>query len=145
MHAPRAVVTRLAMSANPRVLVVDDDPGVLQSLRLLLEEDCDVTCVDSPVTALELLSRPTPWDVVVTDFRMPQMTGTEFAQAVKETVRPTPYLLMLTATPQSVTHSVPGAQELVMVLAKPFEPERLLRMVTQVGRLGLIRRGAAAA
>jgi hypothetical protein len=32
-----------------------------------------------------------------------------------------------------------------MVLAKPFEPDRLLRMVTQVGRLGLIRRGAVAA
>jgi hypothetical protein len=30
-----------------------------------------------------------------------------------------------------------------MVLAKPFEPERLLRMVLQIGRLGLNRRKAA--
>jgi CheY-like chemotaxis protein len=75
---------------------------------------------------------------------MPQMTGGEFAQAVKLNVKPTPYLLMLTGTPQSVTHTTPGGQDLVMVLAKPFEPDRLLRMVTQVGRLGLIRRGAVA-
>lgn len=128
----------------PRVLVVDDDPGVLQSLKLLLEDDCEVTCVDSPRTALTLATSQT-FDVIITDFKMPQMTGGEFAHAVKEQVKPAPYILMLTGTPQSVTHTTPGSQDLVMVLAKPFEPDRLLRMVTQVGRLGLIRRGAVAA
>lgn len=130
-------------NSQPRVLVVDDDPGVLRSLKLLLEDDCDVTCAASPVNALTL-ARSSAFDVIITDFKMPQMTGGEFAQAVKEQVSPTPYLLMLTGTPQAVTHQTVGAQELVMVLAKPFEPDRLLRMVTQVGRLGLIRRGAIA-
>ena len=130
-------------TSQPRVLVVDDDPGVLQSLKLLLEDDCEVTCEASPVTALTLAKRGS-FDVIITDFKMPQMTGGEFAQAVKEQVTPVPYLLMLTGTPQSVTHTTVGAQDLVMVLAKPFEPDRLLRMVTQVGRLGLIRRGAIA-
>ncbi|MBM4777382.1 MAG: response regulator [Archangiaceae bacterium] len=130
-------------NSHPRVLVVDDDPGVLQSLKLLLEDDCEVTCEVSPVNALTL-ARSSPFDVIITDFKMPQMTGGEFARAVKEQVSPTPYLLMLTGTPQSVTHQTVGAQDLVMVLAKPFEPDRLLRMVTQVGRLGLIRRGATA-
>ena len=132
-----------APSSSPRVLVVDDDPGVLQSLKLLLEDDCDVTCVENPRVALTLATSRT-FDVIITDFKMPQMTGGEFAQAVKLNVKPTPYLLMLTGTPQSVTHTTPGGQDLVMVLAKPFEPDRLLRMVTQVGRLGLIRRGAVA-
>ncbi|MCU0698815.1 MAG: response regulator [Myxococcaceae bacterium] len=131
-------------SHAPRVLVVDDDPGVLHSLKLLLEDDCDVTCVDSPKTALTLATSQ-PFDVIVTDFKMPHMTGGEFAHAVKEQVKPAPYILMLTGTPQSVTHTTPGGQDLVMVLAKPFEPDRLLRMVTQVGRLGLIRRGVVAA
>lgn len=128
-------------STAPRVLVVDDDPGVLQSLKLLLEEDCDVTCVESPVAALDLATSQT-FDVIVTDFKMPQMTGGEFAHLVKAQVKPVPYILLLTGTPQSVTHQTPGSQDLVMVLAKPFEPDRLLRLVTQVGRLGALRRGA---
>ncbi|MDP1918846.1 MAG: response regulator [Myxococcales bacterium] len=128
-------------TAQPRVLVVDDDPGVLQSLKLLLEDDCEVTCSASPANALSL-ALTNQFDVIVTDFKMPQMTGSEFAQAVKQQVTPVPYMLLLTGTPQSVTHTTPGAQDLVMVLAKPFEPDRLLRIVTQVGRLGLIRRGA---
>ncbi len=128
-------------TAQPRVLVVDDDPGVLQSLKLLLEDDCEVTCVASPANALSL-ALANQFDVIVTDFKMPQMTGSEFAQAVKQQVTPVPYMLLLTGTPQSVTNTTPGAQDLVMVLAKPFEPDRLLRIVTQVGRLGLIRRGA---
>jgi two-component system chemotaxis response regulator CheY len=131
-------------SVQPRVLVVDDDPGVLQSLKLLLEDDCDVTCSASPASALTLATSQ-PFDVIITDFKMPQMTGAEFAQAVKQQVTPVPYILMLTGTPQSVTHTTQGAQDLVMVLAKPFEPDRLLRVVTQVGRLGLIRRGALTA
>ncbi|MDP3232988.1 MAG: response regulator [Myxococcales bacterium] len=128
-------------TAQPRVLVVDDDPGVLQSLKLLLEDDCEVTCSASPTNALSL-ALTNQFDVIVTDYKMPQMTGSEFAQAVKQQVTPVPYMLLLTGTPQSVTHTTPGAQDLVMVLAKPFEPDRLLRIVTQVGRLGLIRRGA---
>jgi CheY-like chemotaxis protein len=131
-------------NAQPRVLVVDDDPGVLQSLKLLLEDDCDVTCAASAANAL-MLATTGPFDVIITDFRMPHMSGSEFAQAVKRQVTPVPYMLMLTGTPQSVTHTTEGAQDLVMVLAKPFEPDRLLRVVTQVGRLGLIRRGVLTA
>jgi hypothetical protein len=40
---------------------------------------------------------------------------------------------------------MPGATDLVMVLAKPFDPARLLKLVLQVGRLGLSRRIAETA
>lgn len=131
-------------TAQPRVLVVDDDPGVLQSLKLLLEDDCEVTCVASPSNALSL-ALTNQFDVIVTDFKMPQMTGTEFAHAVKERVTPAPSIIMLTGTPESVTHATPGSQDLVLVMAKPFDPARLLRMVVQVGRLGVQRRPGSAA
>lgn len=128
----------------PRVLVVDDDPGVLKSLRLLLEDDCEVVCVGEPLVAL-VEAELKPFDVVITDLRMPRMNGGESARELKARVKPTPYLLMLTGTPNDVTHSTPGGQDLVMVFAKPYDPERLLRMVGQLGRLGLARRQATAA
>lgn len=35
------------LSTKPRVLVVDDDPRVLKSLKRLLQDECDVHCVES--------------------------------------------------------------------------------------------------
>lgn len=126
-------------SSMPRVLVVDDDPGVLKSLELLLGDDCELQVSDSPADALELAMK-TSFDVIVTDYRMPHMNGAEFAHALAQRVKPTPYCVLLTGTPNEVKPSMPGASDLVMVLAKPFEPERLLRMVLQIGRLGMNRR-----
>jgi CheY-like chemotaxis protein len=131
------------MASLPRVLVVDDDPGVLQSLGLLLGDECEVKCCASPREALTLATQ-TPFDVVVVDFKMPVMTGAQFAAELKAAVANPPYCLMLTGTPDQVTRETPGASELVMVVAKPFEPGRLLRLVTQVGKLGLLRRTTAA-
>lgn len=132
-----------ALLPKPRVLVVDDDPRVLNSLRRLLQDECEVRCVESPTDALELAVTEL-FDVILTDFRMPQMTGTEFAHAVKERVTPAPSILMLTGAPDSVTHATPGSQDLVLVLGKPYDSTRLLRMVVQVGRLNLQRRGGQA-
>jgi len=126
-------------SSMPRVLVVDDDPGVLKSLELLLGDDCELQVSDSPAGALELAMK-TSFDVIVTDYRMPHMNGAEFAHALAQRVKPTPYCVLLTGTPNEVKPGMPGASDLVMVLAKPFEPERLLRMVLQIGRLGVNRR-----
>lgn len=124
---------------QPRVLVVDDDPGVLQSLELLLSDDCEVTVCDSPTRALEIAVSQ-PFDVIITDYRMPHMTGAEFAHALKARLPQPPYTLLLTGTPNEVKPHMEGASELVMVLAKPFEPQRLLNVVLQVGRLGVNRR-----
>ncbi len=132
------------VSTKPRVLVVDDDPRVLKSLERLLEAECDVRCVESPAEALSLATSGS-FDIILTDYKMPQMTGTEFAHAVKERVSPAPSIIMLTGTPDSVTHATPGSQDLVLVMAKPFDPARLLRMVVQVGRLGVQRRPGSAA
>ena len=131
------------VSTKPRVLVVDDDKQVLRSLERLLQDECDVHCVESPAEALNLATTET-FQVILTDFRMPQMTGAEFAHAVKERVSPAPSIIMLTGTPDSVRHDTPGSQDLVVVMAKPFDPARLLRMVVQVGLLVVQRHAGSA-
>ncbi len=124
---------------KPNVLVVDDDGGLLDSLNLLLSDDCEVSCCASGAEALKVLGER-PIDVIITDLKMPNMNGLEFASEVKATVKPAPYLLMLTGTPSEVTSKSPGASDLVMVLAKPFEPDRLVKTVTQLGKKSLGKR-----
>lgn len=127
----------------PRVLLVDDDLSVLKSLERLLGHDCEVQCCSDPRLALDA-ARATAFDVIVTDYRMPHLTGGEVAAQVHRELSPPPYCLLLTGTPDAVHPSEPGASELVMVLAKPFDPHQLLRLVLQVGRLGMARRGVVA-
>src|SRR5690606_20483217 len=84
----RAAVTgapALAMADLPekRILVVDDEPLVLMALRETLESaGFKVDACNSPVTALEQL-RTREYPTVISDQRMPDMTGLEFLQEVR--------------------------------------------------------------
>jgi CheY-like chemotaxis protein len=64
------------------VLVVDDDPGVGRALRLMLEEEHEVTSVTSGREALRLLLRE-QYDVVFCDVMMPELTGMDLYQALR--------------------------------------------------------------
>ncbi|MBI4419534.1 MAG: response regulator, partial [Gemmatimonadetes bacterium] len=61
-----------------RVLIVDDDPGLRQSLSLLLtSEGYQVASEGDPERALEQAGRD-PVDIILCDVRMPRMEGLEF-------------------------------------------------------------------
>jgi two-component system probable response regulator PhcQ len=74
-----------------KLLIVDDEPNVLNALRrMCLNRDAapaiadpDVTIFTSPVEALEYL-RDHPVDLVISDFRMPEMDGASFLTQVRE-------------------------------------------------------------
>jgi CheY-like chemotaxis protein len=66
-----------------RVLVVDDDPGVGNALRVILEEEHSVTCVGSAAAALELLSSGVAFDVVFCDLMMPDAGGPELFERLR--------------------------------------------------------------
>jgi two-component system, OmpR family, response regulator VicR len=68
-----------------RVLVVDDEPQIASALRRLLRRaDYEVSCAHSGAEALQLLQTFAA-DVVLSDFRMPGMTGAELFREVKRT------------------------------------------------------------
>jgi PAS domain S-box-containing protein len=77
-----------------RVLIVDDDAGICQSLRDLLEEErCCVETAPSAARALEIL-RHNSVDFVLSDVVMPDMDGYKLYQAIKESTRDLPVVLM---------------------------------------------------
>ena len=69
-----------AAASAARILILDDEPCVSELLAELLRLlGYESTKCSSPVTALELLGH-TRFDVILSDFRMPQMNGDEFYQ-----------------------------------------------------------------
>jgi signal transduction histidine kinase/CheY-like chemotaxis protein len=80
ISAPRSAA---AGSTRARVLVIDDDPGVLSALRLMLQEHHDVTVMQDPHEAVGDIVAGAVYDVVFCDFVMPTMTGEDVYEAVK--------------------------------------------------------------
>jgi len=66
------------------ILLVDDDPDILEIIRLDLEDDSSFT-VDTCGTSAEALKKTqtTRYDVIVTDWRMPVMNGTQLIRTLR--------------------------------------------------------------
>ena len=113
----------------PRVLVVDDETGVRESLRMLLKDDCEVITADGVDAGLAAL-REMPADLVILDLVMPGRSGLDFLAELREQAEPPP-VLVLTAT-KTVASAVEamklGAADYV---TKPFEVEALRIKVQQ--------------
>src|SRR2546427_10354926 len=86
------------MSVQPSILIVDDEQGILDTLRILLKnEGFDVTTAQGGKAGLEQLKAAAP-DLVLPDIKMPGVTGIEILAAAKEQDPETPGILM---TPQA--------------------------------------------
>jgi YesN/AraC family two-component response regulator len=71
---------------KPRILFVDDDPLVLQSIERALHplwHEWEIRCVQSGEAALERLAQE-PFDVVVSDIQMPEMNGSQLLARVQK-------------------------------------------------------------
>lgn len=120
-----------------KVLVVDDDAGVCESLKALLEaERCSIETAPSGVHALECLSRRS-FDVVLSDVVMPDMDGYQLYQTVKKRTPRLPVVLM-TAFNYDKDHIIKrscleGLQG--VIFKKPVNPALLKSVLLQQCRL----------
>src|SRR6185436_15847200 len=111
----------------PSILVVDDEQGILDTLRILLKnEGFEVATAQGGKAGLEALKSSAP-DIVLTDLRMPQVTGIEILAAVKEQEPETPVVLMTAqASLQSAIQAVnSGAFHYVQ---KPFSNDEIVAL-----------------
>lgn len=70
-----------------RVLLVDDEPLVLEGLRRSIHEEFVADFAESPEVGLTKLRNNGPYPVVVSDMRMPGMDGAQFLAAVRTVSR----------------------------------------------------------
>ena len=119
-----------ALTTTWRVLLVDDDPLVCDSIRRLLEFDRHkVTAVANGADALALAEKET-FDLVILDYLMPIMKGDKLALALKERFPNLP-IIMITADAEKVEMwDKPAGIDLL--IAKPFQMEELRQAVNKV-------------
>jgi EAL domain-containing protein (putative c-di-GMP-specific phosphodiesterase class I) len=127
-----------------RALVVDDEPGLAPAYaRLLARAGFTVATASDGKEAVRAVGEQ-EFDVVITDIRMPQMTGIEFLRAVRARDLDLPIILMTGApTLQSAREAVElGA---FRYLLKPVEREALVEAAqeaTRLRQLGRLKREA---
>jgi two-component system NtrC family response regulator len=114
-----------------RILVVDDEPAQLELLSGFLEEQgYETVLADSAIKALEIFRRE-PFDLIVTDQKMPDMSGLDLVKAVRE-ITPEASIVVITAygTVDTAVAAIKfGAAD---YLTKPVNLDELLYRVEQV-------------
>ena len=119
----------------PTLLIVDDEPHILSSLvRLFHRENFKVLTALSPALAFEHLAKQ-PVQVILSDQRMPEMTGTEFFSRVRQMY---PQTIRIVLTGYTELDSVTGAINrgaIYKFLTKPWDDDHLREQVREAFRL----------
>jgi DNA-binding NtrC family response regulator len=112
----------------PSVLIVDDEVAILDTLRILLRnEGFEPHVAHGGRKALEQLAELHP-DIVLTDIRMPTVTGTDVLAAARENDPDVPVILMTAqATLQSAMQAVNAGA--FYYIQKPFRNDELIAIL----------------
>lgn len=111
-----------------RILLIEDDQGVRESTKLLLNIDRHtVTEAEDGIAGLALAAKQ-PFDLVVVDYFMPGIDGGEVARRIKDMAPSTPILLITAYLEKLVGFDKP----VNAVLAKPFAVDELRAEITKL-------------
>lgn len=116
--------TRGSSVAGERVLVVDDEPYIVELLNELLDEEgYSVQRANDGLAALEQIERHPP-DLILADVMMPRLDGLNLAARLRDRGDSTPIILMSAAvTPRDPSYAF---------IAKPFDIDEILGLVANM-------------
>jgi excisionase family DNA binding protein len=118
-----------AEAAGPRVLIVDDDPGMRAFVRASLEpEGFDVTDAASASEGLAVLEEE-PLDLILLDVMMPGMDGWEMLQRVQERHGAIPVIMFSGKVDVASEAARRGASDFI---SKPSDPQQIVERAKQI-------------
>jgi len=119
-----------------RVVAVDDDPDVLQLVRLTLNSEYELITISDPAKALASLDYIEP-DFVLLDIMMPKITGYQILEAIRKDARHQAVQVIVLSAKDS-NHDVKYGYKLGanFYLTKPFQPERVKRTLEMMRTQG---------
>ena len=111
------------------VLVCDDEEGIRESFKLILEDNYNLSFAHNGLEALEMLKSFVP-DAMLLDIKMPKLHGLEILKQIKK-LRPSLPVIIVTGY-----QSVEMAQEALRLgaadyIPKPFESKQILSSIAE--------------
>lgn len=110
----------------PRIVCVDDEPRVLKGLRRRIGRDYDVSTAEGGSEALNLMRQSDPFQVVVSDMRMPGMSGARFLAEVRREFPDTVRILLTGQSDLEDAIAAVNEGNIFRFLSKPCPPEVLM-------------------
>jgi CheY-like chemotaxis protein len=110
------------------IMVIDDEQDILSIIeRALKKYGYTIEAFSSPVKALEsFMSNPSQYDLVITDIRMPGLSGLELAQRVRQMRQDLKILFMTAYMAEEIRYGLPGNMIYKRdVIEKPFNIGRI--------------------
>jgi len=122
------------MTAQEKVLIIDDEENLLNGLKRHLRGDFQVLTAGDGQTALDLIEREGPVAVAISDMRMPAMDGVATLEAIEKT-SPQTVRMMLTgnADQQTATDAI-NRGHIFRFFNKPCAPKELLAGIEEALR-----------
>jgi len=121
---------RSTVTPPPRILLVEDDPGLRDTLaEVLAERGYDVTCVCDGLAALAELGGHPPPSVILLDLAMPVMDGWAFRREQRRDPRIAKIPTIVLSASLGLDSGAVDALGVAAMLSKPFDLDRLLAAV----------------
>jgi CheY-like chemotaxis protein len=113
-----------------KILIADDEPYISRVLKLVLQkEGYEVSCVNNGKQALDYYRQTRP-DIIVTDVKMPHMTGRELVETIRNTEGDSEIpIVVMTSTLESENRDWVSEVSSVSFVGKPVSPRELVRIV----------------
>jgi CheY-like chemotaxis protein len=115
----------------PRILVVDDEEAILETMSFTFEDEYEVHTSTDPRRALDLLDTKGPFAVVLSDQRMPDMSGVEFVAEVWKRHPATVRMILTGFSDMDAIVQAINDGHVYAYVAKPWEPDHLKQLMKQ--------------
>ncbi|MCF6265108.1 MAG: response regulator [Desulfuromusa sp.] len=119
----------VCLDIHPHILLAEDDLELRELLVFVLSHaGCQVTSCDNGLQLLEQLEQAEKYDLVISDVRMPALTGLEVLECLIDNPRRPPFICM-TAFGDEKTHAKALGLGATATIDKPFDMDEMIDLV----------------
>jgi CheY-like chemotaxis protein len=125
----------MSKTERPRILIVDDEEAILETMTFTFMDTYEVLTTGDPTKAMSILDENQPVAVVITDQRMPGMTGVELLKEVYERYPETVRIILTGFADSEATIKAINDGHIYGYVNKPWEPDELKTIVRRAAEL----------
>lgn len=120
---------------RPRILIVDDEEAILETMTFTFMDLYEVLTTSDPAKALQIMAENEPIAVVITDQRMPGMTGVELLSEIYDRYPETVRIILTGFADSEATIKAINDGHIYGYVNKPWEPDELKAIVRRAAEL----------